>query len=110
MPIHIKIKETAELYNILRGNRYKNFQIDHDEPPRQCLHPTDRITATDTDNTQENETPINIYTDGSKSEQGVGAGIVIKRPGNPNCQTDVQNGHQMHQQSGGGIRNTKGAG
>jgi len=81
MPIHIKIKETAELYNVLRGNRHKNFQIDHDKPPRQWLHPTDRITPTDTDNTQEDETPINIYTDGSKSEQGVGAGIVIKRPG-----------------------------
>jgi len=34
-PIHIKIKETAELYNIGRGNSYKKLQIDHDKPPKQ---------------------------------------------------------------------------
>jgi len=31
--IHIKIKETAELYNIGRGNSYKKLQIDRDKPP-----------------------------------------------------------------------------
>jgi ribonuclease HI len=79
-PIHIKTKETAELYIIVRGNRHKNLQIDHDELTQQWLHPADRIIATD--NTDD-PTPINIYTDGSKSEQGVGAGIAINRPGTP---------------------------
>jgi hypothetical protein len=35
------------------------------------------IATGDTDD----QTPINIYTDGSKSEQGVRVGIAIKRPG-----------------------------
>jgi len=79
-PIHIKIKETAEVYKIVRGNRHKNLQIDHDKLPKQWLHPAARIIATDD---TDDPTPINIYTDGSKSEQGVGAGIAIKRPGTP---------------------------
>jgi hypothetical protein len=83
IPIHIKVKETAELYKIVRGNRYKNLQIAHDKLPKQWLHPADRTIATDTDNTQEDSTPINIYTDGSKSAQGVGAGIVIIGHGTP---------------------------
>ena len=82
-PIHIKIKETAELYKSVRGNRHKNLQIDHDKLPKQWLHPADRTIAIDTDNTHDDSTPINIYTDGSKSEQGVGTGIVIIRPGTP---------------------------
>jgi hypothetical protein len=82
-PIHIKIQETAELYKIERGNKHTNLQIDHDKPPEKWFHPADRIIITDTDNTQEDSTPINIYTDGRKSEQGVGAGIVILRPGTP---------------------------
>ena len=81
IPIHIKIKETAELYKIVRGNRHKNLQIDHDKLPKEWLHPADGTIATKTDNTQEVSTPINIYTDGSNSEQGVGAGIVITGPG-----------------------------
>ena len=52
IPIHIKIKETAELHKIVRGNRHKNLQIDHDKLPKQWLHPADRTIATDTDNTQ----------------------------------------------------------
>jgi hypothetical protein len=79
-PIHIKIQETAELYKIVRCNRYENLPIDHDKLPRQWLHPAARFIATgDT----EDQIPINIYTDGSKSERGVEAGMVIKRPENP---------------------------
>ena len=80
-PIHIKIKETAKLYKIVRGNRHKNSLIDHDKPPKQWLHPAARIIATD--NKKEDSTPINIYADGSKSEKGVGAGIAIIRPRTP---------------------------
>jgi len=54
--------------------------IDHDKLPKQWLHPAARIIPTDDPN---DRTPINIYTDGSKSEQGVVAGIAIKRPGIP---------------------------
>ena len=70
-----------ELHKIDRGNSYKKLQIDHDKPPKQWLQPADRSIAIDTDNTHEDPTHINVYTDVSKSEQGVGAGIVITRPG-----------------------------
>jgi ribonuclease HI len=36
-----------------------------------------------TDNKTDDPTPINIYTDGSKSEQGVGTGTAIKQSGTP---------------------------
>ena len=80
-PIHLRIQETAELYKIVRGNRHKNLLIDHDKPPKKWLHPAARIIDTDKDT--DDKTKINVYTDGSKSEQGVGAGIVITCPGNP---------------------------
>ena len=32
-PIDIKIKDTAEFYEIVRGKRHKNLLIDHDKPP-----------------------------------------------------------------------------
>jgi hypothetical protein len=71
----------VELYNIGRGNSYKKLQIDHVKPPKQCFHPADRSIAFDTDNKQEDPTHRNVYTDGSNSEHGVGAGIVITWPG-----------------------------
>jgi len=58
-----------------------NLYIDHDKLSKQWLHPADRAINIDEDNTQEDPTHINIYTDGSKSEQGGGAGIAIVRPG-----------------------------
>ena len=58
-----------------------NLKIDHDKLPKQRLHPADRAITIDEDNTQEDPTHINIYTDGRKSEQGVVAGIAIMRPG-----------------------------
>jgi hypothetical protein len=35
--IHVKIKETSELYKILRVNRHKNFPIYHDKLPKKWL-------------------------------------------------------------------------
>jgi hypothetical protein len=67
--IHVKIKETAELYKIVRGNRHKNLPIDNNKLPKQWLHPAARIITTDDET--DDPTPINIYTDGSKSEQGL---------------------------------------
>jgi hypothetical protein len=57
------------------------LRIDHDKLSKQWLHAAARIITTD--NETDDPTPINIYTDGSKSEQGVGTGIAIKRSGNP---------------------------
>jgi hypothetical protein len=80
-PIYIKIKEAVELHNTLRGIRNTNLQIDHDNSPHHWLHPTDRII--NTDDTEEDSTPVKIYTDGSKTEKGVGAGVAISQPGAP---------------------------
>jgi len=82
-PIHIEIKLKAEQYKIVRGNRHNNLQIDNDKPSKKWLHPANRIIATNSDSTQKDVTPINIYTNGSKSEQGVGVGIAIIIPGTP---------------------------
>jgi hypothetical protein len=106
-PIHIKIKETAELYKIIRGNRHKNLPIEHDKLPKQWLHPAARFIATD--NEEEGATPINIYTDGSKSER-CRSRHSHNMSRKPNRKTDVQNGHRVHQQPDGSIRNSKGAG
>jgi len=77
------MKEMAEHYKIVKENRHNNLQIDHDKPPKQWLHPADRFKATDADNTQQDATPKNIYTDGSKSEQRIGADIALIIPGIP---------------------------
>jgi ribonuclease HI len=76
-PNHVKIKDTSELYEIVRVNRNKNLPINQDKLPKQWVHPAARIITTDSET--DDPTPINIYTDGSKSEQGVGSGIAIKR-------------------------------
>jgi len=34
-PIHIQIKETAELYKIISENRHKNLLDDHDKSPKK---------------------------------------------------------------------------
>jgi ribonuclease HI len=55
--------------------------IDYDILPKQWLHPAARIITTDKGT--DDLTPINFYTDGSKPEQVLGAGIAIKRSGTP---------------------------
>jgi len=44
-----------------------NLQIDHDKLPKQWLHLAHGAITIDQDNTQEDPTHINIYTDGSRS-------------------------------------------
>ena len=98
-PIHIKIKETAELYKILRRNRQKNLLIDHDKLPKQWLHPAVRIISTDDTNDQ-------THLHGRKQVgTGCGSRHSHKTTRNPNRKTDVQNGQQVFQQPGGSIRN-----
>jgi len=66
------LEETdTRTYKLITTNSPNNGFIQQTEPWPQ------------TDNTQEFSAPINIYTDGSQSEQGVGAGIVITGPGTP---------------------------
>jgi ribonuclease HI len=71
IPIVIKAEETAKLYNIMRNSQA--HEIDHEVKPKDWLHPGDSVRITE----QQDETAIQIFTDGSKSEHGVGAGIAI---------------------------------
>jgi ribonuclease HI len=48
-------------------------QTDHEVQLKDWLHPADTVRITD----QEEDHTIQIFTDGSKSEHGVGAGIAI---------------------------------
>jgi ribonuclease HI len=82
-PIDIKLEETAQLYLTTRRDKTKYDQpksttnltmnIDYDTHPKDWLHPADTVQITE----HQEETAIQIYTDGSKSSLGVGAGIAI---------------------------------
>ena len=67
----IKAEEAATLYNLIRKSQDHN--IDHEVQPKDWLHPADSVKITE----QKDEHAIQIYTDGSKSKHGVGAGVAI---------------------------------
>jgi hypothetical protein len=68
-PINTKAEEVAILYNIATGRNKQKFQMDEAEKPRKWLHPPDIDSIKDV---KEDEEPFwQIYTDGSKSQQGV---------------------------------------
>jgi hypothetical protein len=82
-PIAIKIEETVQFYQLTRGSTKEEALIDCDMGVKSWHHPAETITfltennkETSTGNNEETST-IKIFTDGSKSEQGVGAGIAI---------------------------------
>jgi ribonuclease HI len=74
-PIAIKIQEAAQLYNLTKGNTSEEAQIDSNMAVKHWLHPAETMTSILEDNDE--RSPIQIYTDGSKTEKGVGAGIAI---------------------------------
>ena len=76
-PLYIKIEETAQLYQLTRGSRRAEVRFDQDMEVKHCLHPTIRIPI-------DGETvhgTMQVFTDGSKMDQGVGAGIAVYRSG-----------------------------
>jgi len=78
-PIGIKIEETAQLYQLTRGSRKEEAKVDRDMGIKHWLHPAVKITNLRDNN--ENSSTTQIFTEGSKSEQGVGAGIIVYRSG-----------------------------
>jgi len=70
-PIAIKAEEEEKIFNIMRGSIQN--EIDKDEKSKDWLHPAEFIRIIET---PEDE-GIQIYTDGSKNENGVGAGVAI---------------------------------
>jgi ribonuclease HI len=78
-PIAIKAEEAARIYNIMRDS-YQN-EIDTDEKINLWLHPAEYVRTIETPENEGKEEDIQIYTDGSKSEDGVGAGIAVFEKG-----------------------------
>jgi hypothetical protein len=71
-PINIKAEEVATLYNITTERNNQKFQMDEAEKPSNWLH------SADVDIKKDDEEPFRqIYTDGSKSEQGLGSGVAV---------------------------------
>jgi hypothetical protein len=67
----IKKEEVAKLYNIMRNSQA--HEIKHQVQPKDWLYPADSVRIAE----QQEDHAIQIFTDGSKSEYGVGAGIAI---------------------------------
>jgi len=70
-PIEIKVEETAKLYCITRDR--KNHQLDHEAELKDWTHPADSVKIRD----EGKKHTIQIFTDGSKDEHGVGSEIAI---------------------------------
>jgi len=70
-PIVIQAEEEARIFSIMRENL--QTEIDKDVQLKDWLHPADLVRITELPEDEE----IQIYTDGSKNDNGVGAGIAI---------------------------------
>jgi uncharacterized protein (UPF0303 family) len=78
-PIDIKIEEATLIYYETRGNTNDNTNFERDTTVKNWQHPADAIIRSLKEDEEEN--PIQIFTDGSRSERGVGSGIAIFRSG-----------------------------
>jgi hypothetical protein len=74
-PIDIKIEETAALFQITKERTKDEQPFDSDTKPKHWVHPTFTISIAKEDNGEDSD--LAIYTDGSKTTQGVGAGAAI---------------------------------
>jgi hypothetical protein len=72
-PIVIKAEEGAKIFTRMMGSSQN--EIDKYEKPKDWLHPAEYVRITEAP--EEEDEDIQIYTDGSKSEDAVGAGIAI---------------------------------
>ena len=71
-PIHIKIEETGKYYEIIKG---KGIQYDREMEVKNWNHPAKHVKITE--GHEDSSHYIHAYTDGSKSDIGVGSGIAI---------------------------------
>jgi hypothetical protein len=74
-PIHIKIEEAAELYHQISSHRKDNEHFDNKKEARFWQHPAAAIIRPSEGIVE--DSPLQIYTDGSKTERGVGSGIIV---------------------------------
>ena len=78
-PIEIKIEEAAQLYYATKGNIKGKTHLERDTGVRKWQHPVDAIIRVLKE--EEEKNPIQIFTDGSRSERGVGSGVATYRSG-----------------------------
>jgi hypothetical protein len=78
-PITIKIEEMANLYHLTKCNTKQKDQVDNNMEVKDWQHHADTITRMIEDT--EEKSRIQIYTDGSKTEKGVGADIAVFESG-----------------------------
>jgi hypothetical protein len=79
MPIDLKIEQTARIYQLTKENDKGKTQFDKDMEVRDWQHPAEAsISSTDE---KEDKGSMHIYTDGSKTDKGVGSGIAIFESG-----------------------------
>ena len=71
IPINIKI-ETAKYYESVKG---QGHLLDREMEVKHWTHPANTVGITDWQ--EDGNHNIHVYTDGSKSEHGVGSGIAI---------------------------------
>ena len=72
-PVKLKTEEVANIYRITKERQ--NQPLDHETDHQNWTHPADTIRITEQNETMKHI--IHIYTDGSRTEQGVGSGIAI---------------------------------
>jgi hypothetical protein len=69
-PIHIKIEEAAELYNQISSHTRENEQFDKNKEARLWQHLAEAIIRPSEG--IEEDSPLQIYTDGSKTKKRSG--------------------------------------
>ena len=77
--IAFKIEETCQFYQLTKGTSKAETLVDRDMAVRYWHHPAETVNFL-IENNEETST-VQIFTDGSTSEQRVGAGVAIFRSG-----------------------------
>lgn len=76
-PVHLKLKEIAIIHQVKGSNNYETHNVDHIVNYKNWTHPAKSVEILET--RQGEEYTYEIYTDGSKSDEGVGSGIAMFR-------------------------------
>jgi ribonuclease HI len=74
-PIIIKTEEAVKQYNSTKGKGSQTQLIDRQGELKNWLHPADVVKIIEVK--EYKEQTIQVYTDGSKNEHGVGSGVAI---------------------------------
>jgi len=84
---HIHTYIHANLYDIIKGRQPWNYPIDSRVRPQHWHHPADTIEIREPSG---KPPTLQIFTDGSKSEHGVGSGVAIFMENEPVCELKLK--------------------